>query len=309
MTVDVTSPRLGSPRRSFKLPNWLKCAPFVGLHLACFAAFLTGVDATAILLCGAAYFMRMFGITAGYHRYFAHRAYKTSRAFQFVLAWLGSSAFQKGPLWWAAHHREHHRHSDKPADPHSPHRDGFWWSHVGWILSEDHEDTPWDEIRDWSAYPELRWLDRWHWVPGFVLAGLCWLIGGWTGLVWGFAISTVLAYHATFAINSLSHLIGRRRYDTGDESRNNLPLALLTLGEGWHNNHHHYPTSANQGFFWWEVDISFSLICLLSRFGLTWDLRQPGVKALSYRLIRAPIRQATAAEITLPTVVPKPGAP
>jgi stearoyl-CoA desaturase (delta-9 desaturase) len=284
------------PRRLTAMPNWLKCAPFVGLHVACLAVFLTGFDATALVLCGATYLLRMFGITAGYHRYFSHRAYKTSRVGQFLLAWLGCSALQKGPLWWASHHREHHRYSDTPEDPHSPHETSFWWSHVGWILSEDHVATPWGAIRDWARYPELRWLDRNHWVPGIVLAVGCFLIGGWTGLVWGFVISTVLVYHATFAINSLNHLLGTRRYATSDDSRNNLFLALLTLGEGWHNNHHHYQSSANQGFFWWEVDISYYILRLLGCAGLVWDLRTPGDKALTFRTVQpAPTPAALAA--------------
>jgi stearoyl-CoA desaturase (delta-9 desaturase) len=162
----------------------------------------------------------------------------------------------------------------------------FWWAHVGWIMSDEHVETPWHVIRDWARYPELRWLDRNHWVPGVVLAAACFLIGGWTGLVWGFVVSTVLLYHATFAINSLSHLVGRRRYNTSDDSRNNLFLALITLGEGWHNNHHHYQSSANQGFFWWEIDISFLMLRLLALCGLVWDLRRPGAKVLAYRLVR-----------------------
>ncbi len=275
------------PARYSSLPNWLLCLPFLGMHLACVAVFFTGADPTALLLCGATYFIRMFGITGGYHRYFAHRAYKTSRLGQFVLAWLGCSALQRGPLWWAAHHRGHHRHSDTPDDPHSPHETTFWWSHVGWMLSEEHTHTPWDQIRDWSVYPELRCLDRFHWVPGVLLAVLCWLIGGWSGLVWGFVISTVLVYHAVFTINSLSHLFGKRRYDTPDASRNNFVLALLTLGEGWHNNHHHHQNSVNQGFFWWEIDISYCIIRGLSFVGLTWDLRTPSDKALKHRLIQA----------------------
>jgi len=279
------------------LPVWLKSLPFIGLHLACLAVLFTGADVTAVVLCGVTYFLRMFGITGGYHRYFAHRAYKTSRVGQFLLGWLGCSALQKGPLWWASHHREHHRHSDTPDDPHSPHRTSFWWSHLGWILSTEHEETPWESIQDWSRFPELRWLDRNHWVPGISLAVLCFLlgaaVGGWAGawsaLVWGFVISTVLVYHATFSINSLSHLIGSRRYATDDESRNNLFLALITLGEGWHNNHHHYQSSANQGFFWWEIDISFAVIRLLGWTGLVWDIRKPGTKALTYRAIK-PVR-------------------
>jgi stearoyl-CoA desaturase (delta-9 desaturase) len=260
--------------------------PFVALHLACLAVLFTGVTVGAAVLCGVTYFIRMFGITGGYHRYFAHRAYKTSRVGQFLLAFLGCSALQKGPLWWASHHREHHRHSDTPDDPHSPIMTSFWWAHLGWIMSDDHTDTPWEAIQDWSRYPELRWLDRHYWVPGVVLAVACFLIGGWVGLVWGFLVSTVLLYHGTFFINSLSHLIGSRRYATPDESRNNLVLALITLGEGWHNNHHHYQSSANQGFFWWEIDISYYIIRLLSFVGLVWDVRKPGAKALTHRLVK-----------------------
>jgi stearoyl-CoA desaturase (Delta-9 desaturase) len=245
------------------------------MHVACLGVFITGANAQALMLCCIVYFLQMVGITAGYHRYFAHRAYKTSRWFQFALACLGCSALQKGPLWWAGHHRHHHRYSDTPEDVHSPHTGSFWRSHVGWILATDYNDTDWQGVRDWSRYPELCWLNRNHWVPGLALAVLCLLVGGASGLVWGFCVSTVLAYHATFAINSLSHLVGRRRYATADASRNNLFLALITLGEGWHNNHHHYQSSANQGFFWWEIDVSYYLIRLLGWTGLVWGVRTP----------------------------------
>jgi stearoyl-CoA desaturase (delta-9 desaturase) len=274
---------------------WVKATPFVLLHLALLSVFLVPVSAGALALCGAAYLLRMFGITAGYHRYFAHRAYKTSRVFQFVLAWLGCSALQKGPLWWAGHHREHHRHSDTPKDPHSPAETSFWWSHVGWILSTEHDETPAEDVADWTRYPELRWLDSFHWVPGIIQAVVCWLLLGWSGLVWGFVVSTVLVYHGTFTINSLSHLFGSRRYETHDDSRNNFWLALITLGEGWHNNHHHYQSSANQGFFWWEIDISYCMLLVLRCSGLVWDLRKPGAKALAHRLVQ-PRRAVTANE-------------
>jgi stearoyl-CoA desaturase (delta-9 desaturase) len=273
--------------------------PFVSLHVACLAVLFTGVDVTAVLLCAFFYVARMFGVTAGYHRYFAHRSYKMGRVMQFLIAFLGCSALQKGPLWWASHHREHHRFSDTPDDPHSPHVTSFWWAHLGWILSEEHTGTPWHCIQDWSRYPELRWLDRLYWLPGVLLAGVCFLIGYLTGglagayssLVGGFVISTVLLYHATFSINSLSHLIGKRRYATDDQSRNNLFLALITLGEGWHNNHHHYQSSANQGFFWWEIDISYYIIRAMSWVGLVWDIRKPGAKALTYRNVEVrPVR-------------------
>jgi len=239
------------------------------------AIFFVSATSLGVVLCAGLYFVRMFGITAGYHRYFSHHSYKTSRWFQFVLACLGCSAMQKGPLWWTAHHREHHRHSDTAQDPHSPRTKSFWWSHIGWILSKDYEETNWPEIRDWSRYPELRWLNRNHWLPGFVLAVICFLVGGWTGLVWGFFVSTVLLYHAVFAVNSVCHLFGRRRYATPDQSRNNLWVALVTLGEGWHNNHHRYQSSTNQGFFWWEIDVSYYLIKLLGCLGLVWSIRKP----------------------------------
>jgi stearoyl-CoA desaturase (Delta-9 desaturase) len=275
-----------APERPSVFPGWIKAAPFIVLHLALVSVFFVPVTTTAVVLCALTYFWRMFGITGGYHRYFAHRAYKTSRPFQFLLAWLGCSCLQKGPLWWSAHHREHHRHSDTPRDPHSPYETTFWWSHVGWILSTEHTHTPEKEVQDWSRYPELRWLDRNHWLPGLLLAVVCWLIAGWSGLVWGFVVSTVLLYHGTFAVNSLCQLFGSRRYDTGDDSRNNWPVALLTLGEGWHNNHHHYQSSANQGFFWWEIDISYRALWLLGKVGLVWELRLPGEKALAHRLLR-----------------------
>ncbi len=302
-TSSHVKPRAGAlwqqPRKRAAVPNWVKSAPFVALHLACLAVLFTGVNATALTLCFLTYFWRMFGITGGYHRYFAHRSYKTSRIGQFALAWLGCSALQKGPLWWASHHRQHHRFSDTPDDPHSPLVTSFWWSHLGWILSPDHVETPLHVIRDWAQYPELRWLDRWHWVPGIVLAVACWLIGGWSGLVCGFVISTVLVYHATFSINSLSHLFGKRRYATGDDSRNNWFLAIITLGEGWHNNHHHYQSSANQGFFWWEIDISYCVIRTLGFCRLVWDIRRPGSKALTYRNVNVrPSEQSNPAPIS-----------
>jgi len=263
-----------------RLSNWLGVLAFVLLHVACLAVWWTGTSPVALALCGVCYLVRMFGITAGYHRYFAHRSYKTSRAFQFVLACLGCSALQKGPLWWVGHHRHHHLHADTPNDLHSPRTSSFWWSHLGWILAPDHNETNWQAVRDWSRYPELRWLNRNHWIPAIMLGGLCFLIGGWSGLVWGVAVSTVLSFHASFAINSLSHLVGGRRYATPDDSRNNLLLALITLGEGWHNNHHHYQSSASQGFYWWEIDVTYYLIKLLGFAGVVWDIRRPGRRKL-----------------------------
>ncbi len=293
------------------VPVWVTASPFIILHLCLVSVFFVDVTWQVLLLCAFNYVWRMFGITGGYHRYFAHRSYKTSRVFQFFLAWLGGSALQKGPLWWAAHHREHHRHSDTPIDPHSPHETSFWWSHMGWILSNEHTSTPWESIPDWADKWELRLLDRFHWVPGVCLGVACFLFAGWSGLVWGFLVSTILLYHGTFTINSLSHLFGSRRYATPDDSRNNFFLAILTLGEGWHNNHHHYQSSANQGFFWYEIDISYNILRAFSWFGLVWELRKPNEKALTHRLIK-PLEgkalEEVAARAALADVAPTPQA-
>jgi len=260
--------------------EWIRSLPFFGMHLACLSAFWTGVSWKAVVLGIALYVVRMFGVTAGYHRYFSHRSYRTSRFFQFVLAWIGCSAAQKGPLWWASHHRHHHQHSDQERDVHSPEREGFWWSHIGWILSSRYEATEFDMIKDFASYPELRWLNRFHVIPPFLLAVACFLFMGWQGLVWGFLVSTVLLYHGTFVINSLCHMFGKIRYKTTDTSRNSLLLALITLGEGWHNNHHYYATSTNMGFFWWEIDISYYTLKLLSFLGLIWDIKKPPQRVL-----------------------------
>ena len=249
-------------------------------HLACLAAFFTGVTWSAVAVCLALFWLRMFSVTAGYHRYFSHRSYKTSRTFQFILALAGTLAVQKGVLWWAANHRNHHKYSDQPEDLHSPRQRGFWWAHVGWILAPDYEGTDLTRIPDMAKYPELRWLNDNYLVPPVALAVLLYLVGGATWLVWGFFISTTMLWHATFTINSLAHVWGSRRYETTDTSRNNPWLALLTMGEGWHNNHHRYMNSARQGFFWWEIDLSYYVLVALSWCGIVWDLQQPPKRLL-----------------------------
>jgi stearoyl-CoA desaturase (delta-9 desaturase) len=253
-----------------------------GIHASCLLAFYTGVSRTALLLLATTFIVRLLGITGGYHRYFAHRSYRTSRVFQAVLALLGTAATQKGPLWWAGHHRRHHRYSDGPGDVHSP-REGFWYSHQGWIFDSRWDRTPLDQIPDFARYPELVWLNRWHVVPPALVAALCFAIGGLQGVVWGFAISTTLLWHCTYSINSFAHLFGSRRYETGDTSRNNWLLALLTFGEGWHNNHHHYMASTRQGFFWWEIDLTYYVLRGLAAVGLVWDLREPPAHLLRPR--------------------------
>jgi stearoyl-CoA desaturase (delta-9 desaturase) len=217
----------------------------------------------------------MFGLTAGFHRYFSHRSFKTSRPFQFALALLGTLAVQKGPLWWAAHHRAHHKYSDTPLDVHSVRQRGFWWAHVKWVLVRRYEETDWARIKDLAPYPELRWLNTYFLVPPIALAVVLTLTGGMWAFVWGFLVSTTLLWHGTFCVNSLAHVFGRRRYQTTDDSRNSFLIALFTLGEGWHNNHHHYQRSERQGFYWWELDISHMVLKALSWVGLVWELHEP----------------------------------
>lgn len=259
-----------------------------GVHALCFMAFFTGVDMKAVALCVGLFLLRKFAITAGFHRYFSHRSYKTSRPFQFFLALCGTASAQRGPLWWAAHHRNHHRHSDTEKDIHSPVQRGFWWSHIGWVLSPTYDHADRRIIPDFAKYPELRWLDENYLAPPLLLGMLCFALYSWKGLIWGMFVSTTILWHTTFLINSATHLIGKRRFATKDESRNHWLLAILTLGEGWHNNHHYYPSSANQGFYWWEVDISYYVLNVLSWFGIVWDLKKPPQRVLDKGLGRTP---------------------
>ena len=271
-----------APRRPDERINLVSSIPFVALHFVPLLAVFTGVTRADLVLCAALYFGRMFFITAGYHRYFAHRSYKMARVPQFIMALGGTTAAQKGPLWWAGHHRDHHRFADTDRDVHSPLK-GFWWSHVGWILSDRYKATNVDSMRDFARYPELRWLDRHDWVGPWALGIAAFLIGGWSGLVIGFGLSTILLWHGTFIVNSVAHVFGRRRYETDDTSRNSLLVALVTGGEGWHNNHHHYQASARQGFFWWEIDTTWYVLRVLSWVGLVRGLRTPPDRVLNSR--------------------------
>jgi len=249
--------------------------PFVLVHLVCFAAIWTGVTWRAVAICVALYWLRIFCIGAGYHRYFSHRSYSTSRVFQFVLAFMSQTTTQKSVLWWAAKHRHHHLHSDTEEDVHSPRHFGFIYSHFGWIFSARHDATDLTKVADFARFPELMWLHKWEVAPAVMLGVLVWLLGGWTDLVVGFFWSTVLVYHGTFSINSLAHVRGRQRYVTGDDSRNNWLLAIFTMGEGWHNNHHAYPASVRQGFRWWEYDPTYYILKMLSWMGVIWNMRSP----------------------------------
>ena len=266
--------------------DWPRVIPFVALHLACFGIIYVGFSWFALLFALALYIVRMFAITAFYHRYFAHKAFKTSRIGQFIFAILGATAVQRGPLWWASHHRNHHAHSDELIDAHSPHQHGFLWSHIGWFLSRANFSTQIERVKELAHFPELRFLDRFDIIIPIALGASIYGLGealqnvapalqtnGMQLFVWGFILSTVLLYHGTFCVNSLAHVWGKRRYATRDHSRNNALIALITLGEGWHNNHHHFPGSANQGFYWWEIDFTYYGLRLLAALGIIWDLK------------------------------------
>lgn len=247
--------------------------PYWGIHAtAIIGIALTGVSWHLLALALAGYLPRMFFVTGAYHRYFSHRSYKTSRWFQFLLGLGATFTAEKGPLWWAAHHRIHHKLSDEPGDLHSVVQSGFWWAHHGWILTRDLEDTDLSRIKDFAKYPELMWLNRWWLVPPVALGAATYFLFGFDVFIWSFCVAQVACWHGTFTINSLSHLWGGRRYATSDDSRNNPVLALITLGEGWHNNHHHYQVSARQGFYWWEYDITYYVLRGLAAVGLIWDL-------------------------------------
>jgi stearoyl-CoA desaturase (delta-9 desaturase) len=247
--------------------------PFALLHLGCLAVFFIPLRREWLLLAACSYLIRMFGVTAGYHRYFSHRTYKLNRFWQFAMAFLAETSGQKGVLWWGAHHRVHHRNSDRETDVHSPRQSGFWWAHVGWVISNRYDEFEPQLIQDFSKFPELRWLDRNYWFPPAVLGAVT-LAFGVGPFVWAFVVPTVLLFHGTFLINSLAHVWGTRRYDTPDDSRNNFVLALVTLGEGWHNNHHQFMYACRQGIRWWEVDITYYVLRLLNWLGIAQDLRE-----------------------------------
>jgi len=258
--------------RSDERLNLRSSIPFIAVHFVPFLAVFTGVPLKVVVLAVVTFVARMFFVTAGYHRYFSHRSYRLGRIAQFVMAFGGTTAAQKGPLWWAAHHRNHHQFADTERDTHSP-RNGFWWSHVGWILCDKFGASRHDKIRDFAKYPELRFLDKRDWIGPWALGVACYLIAGWSGLLIGFFASTVVLWHTTFTVNSLAHVYGRRVYDTPDTSRNSLLVALATGGEGWHNNHHRYPFAARQGFRWWQIDTTYYALRALSAIGIVRDLR------------------------------------
>jgi stearoyl-CoA desaturase (delta-9 desaturase) len=292
------------PRRIARLMS----VPFFAIQLASVVGiFWLGWSWKGALLAVALYYVRMFGVTGAYHRYFSHRTYRTSRAFQFLLAVLAMTSVQKGVLWWASHHRLHHRNSDQPDDVHSVLQDGFWWSHVGWIVSKKYDATDLSKVKDLARFPELRFLDRYHALVPIAYATTLYLLGGTWALFWGFFVSTTLLWHGTFTINSLTHVFGSQRYVTTDNSRNHLLLALITMGEGWHNNHHYYQRSVKQGFFWWEIDLTYYVLVVLSWFGLVWDLHKPPPHVVNANRIGSAVPRAQLLDAALsPAVVETP---
>lgn len=295
---------------SSPLEFYARVAPFTLLHVVCLGAIWTGVSTTSLILCAVLFWIRMFGITAGYHRYFSHRSYKMGRIMQFLMSFLAASSAQRGVLWWAGHHRHHHKHSDDPEDLHSPLQRGFWMSHLGWFLIDPKSDPTCPKmLREYKNYPEILWTEKYHAVPVLFLVALAYLIDGMTGAIVGFLWSTVLLWHATYTINSLCHVFGSRRYETTDTSRNNVWLALLTLGEGWHNNHHYYQASVRQGFYWWEIDITYYVLKMMSWVGLVWDLREPPARVKEPnprpqlpRGVKQPVLTATTPALTQESV-------
>jgi stearoyl-CoA desaturase (delta-9 desaturase) len=262
--------------------------PLLFMHVCCAGVFFVKGGWPAFGIFGLMYVLHVFALTAGYHRYFSHKTYKTSRGFQLFLAVLGTTAAQRDPLWWASHHRMHHQNSDTEDDVHSPRHHGFWWAHIGWVMKRELSHTDLDRVRDFAKYPELLWLNRHPYLPAFILAFALLIIGtllnllfpnlgvsGWQFVFYGFFLSTVAVYHVTFCINSVAHMHGKRRYDVDDDSRNNWLLGILAMGEGWHNNHHRYAVSARQGFAWWEIDLSYMLLRVLQWLGVVWDIREP----------------------------------
>ncbi len=281
----VPSPPIARTEAPPRRLDWVGAVPFLLVHAAPLAAFYTGTKWQDWVVCVVLYWVRMFGVTGGYHRYFAHRTYRTSRVFQFLLALLAQSSSQKGALWWAAHHRDHHKLSDQDGDPHDSRR-GFWYSHVLWLFAGT-DQTDYTRVKDLARYPELVFLNRFWMLPPIALGAGVWAIWGWSGLLIGYCLSTVLLWHGTFTINSLSHMLGSQRYESGDASRNNFVLALITMGEGWHNNHHYFMNSTRQGFFWWEIDVSYYVIRLLGALRLVWDIKPPPARVYDPASFRA----------------------
>lgn len=263
-------------------------------HLGALGVFFTGVSEVAVMAMIAYYILRGFGITAGFHRLLAHRSYKAGRLTQFMISLAGSLAVQGGPLWWVAHHRAHHRYTETDKDIHSPRTKGFWKAHIGWMGSPESFNENGAGARDLHQYPELKFLQR-HYAllvlgQGAIIFGIGALIGwlwptsetsGLQFLTWVYFLGTVLLWHATFMVNSVCHTWGGRPFDAKDDSTNNWLVVILALGEGWHNNHHKFANSARHGLKWWQFDLTWCGLLLLSKLRLVSDLKTPHEQVLA----------------------------
>jgi stearoyl-CoA desaturase (delta-9 desaturase) len=284
------------------LPNVLQISIFWLVQVSALAVFFVPFRWPLVALWAAMHFVRAIALTLAYHRYYAHRAFKMNRAARFVWTLIGTAAMQKGPLWWAGHHVNHHRFADRDGDPHSPMVSGIYYAHIGWFLNDTKHDTLEASnpvVRDFSRFREIAWLDAFHFVPPAALAAAMYLIGGLPWLAWGFCLPTMTLAHATFCINTVNHLFGSRRFDTRDESRNNAVTALFAAGEGWHNNHHRYQRAARNGFYWWEFDPTWYVIRAMQALGLAWDVQ--AVPKRIYEEARA--AKARRAAATVPTLI------
>jgi stearoyl-CoA desaturase (delta-9 desaturase) len=258
------------------LPNLVQILIFWFVQASALLVFAVPFRWAYLGLWAASHFLRAVGLTLCFHRYLAHRAFKMNRGARFVWALVGTAAMQKGPLWWAGHHVNHHKYADRDGDPHSPMVSGVYHAHVGWFL----DDTKYDSVesnnpvmRDFSKVPELALLDRFFYAPPILLALGLVLAGGLPWLAWGFCLPTMTLSHATFCINSVNHMFGSRRFETVDESRNNVLTAFFAVGEGWHNNHHRYQRAARNGFYWWEFDPTWYIIRGMAALRIAWDLQ------------------------------------
>lgn len=265
--------------RTFTEPiSWVTVFFMSVFHLGAIAALFMinwGAIALAVLLLWVA---GSLGVGMGYHRLLTHRGYKTPKWVEYFLTVCATLALEGGPFFWVAVHRLHHQNSDKAGDPHSP-RDGGFWAHMGWIMTGRVMHNGSAELLPYV--PDLRkdrfhtWISKWHWVPITILGLLILALGGWPYLMWGIFFRTVIGLHATWLVNSATHIWGSQRFPTGDTSTNSFWVAMLTFGEGWHNNHHAHPQSARHGLAWYEFDLNWYGISALRMLGLAWDIKLP----------------------------------
>jgi stearoyl-CoA desaturase (delta-9 desaturase) len=295
------------------LLNIFAIVVFWAVQVSALLAFRVPFTWMMLGLWAASHFLRAIGLTLSFHRYFAHRAFQMNRGARFVWAFIGTAAMQKGPLWWAGHHVNHHKYADRDGDPHSPAISGVYYAHIGWFLNDarhDRIEASNPVIRDFGKLPEIAWLDRYYAVPPLALAAAMYWIGGLQWLVWGFCVPTMTLAHATFAINTVNHMFGSRRFETLDDSRNNVLTAVFAAGEGWHNNHHRYQRAARNGFYWWEFDPTWYAIRAMAAIGLAWDVRPVPVRiyaeARASSRSRASSRYAMIGRVFPPAAVASP---